>query len=241
MVMSGWERPRAIGELPPKSASGAAEPSEPTFPGGMRELEFVSHYQASVLRKPQVVADAALRTLVYANAMDRAILAGVVAEQLVEACRRLTAVWAALSDRRYSIARSLMRPLPGANEWRNLAQQAATFAPEQMVRELSLGEDALESAKKLRSQDDLSAFTELIAAHEAGSGMLLVPGLELGRVPEEAWLAGVNAGGVTVAASVGIGETDAAALADVTADLSSIARGFLGAYLGNRRSAGRRE
>jgi hypothetical protein len=34
-------------------------------------------------------------------------------------------------------------------------------------------------------------------------------------------------------------EQDAAALADLTADLSAIARGFLGAYLDARRIAGR--
>jgi hypothetical protein len=40
-------------------------------------------------------------------------------------------------------------------------------------------------------------------------------------------------------ASLGSSESDAASLADLVADLSGIARGFLSVYLFNRRNAGR--
>src|SRR6185312_1018952 len=100
--------------------------AENAFPGGLRELEFVDAYCRSSLRKPQMAADAALRALVFSDAADRAILVGLIAQELAESCRRLVAVHNALSDRRYSIARSLIKPLPGAAEWRDFVHQAAT-------------------------------------------------------------------------------------------------------------------
>src|SRR5260370_41580798 len=110
----------------------------PLCPGGVPELPFVQTYCDVTLRKPQVVADSALRAIVTSVIGDRAILVGLLAEQLGEACRRLTAVHAALSDRRIPIARSLLAPLPGLDAWRVLTQQAGTFTPEQMLRQLSL-------------------------------------------------------------------------------------------------------
>jgi hypothetical protein len=211
------------------------------FPGNLRELEFVDAYCRSSLRKPQMAADAALRALVFSDAADRAILVGLIAQELAESCRRLVAVHGALSDRRYSIARSLIKPLPGANEWREFVHQAGTFTPEQMCRELSLGDDAIDHCRNLRSQPDLAELTGLVTAVEAGNGMLLVPDMDRRNVPIECWLAGVDDEGTPTAASFGSSERDAANLADLTADLSSIARGFLEVYLGNRRSAGRRD
>lgn len=209
------------------------------FPGQLSELQFVAAYARSALRKPQVAADAALRTLVFSDAADRAVLVGLIAQELAEACRRLAAVHGALADRRYSIARSLMRPLPGVAEWRTLAHQAATFTPEQMLRELSLGEEALTHAQNLRSQPDLASLTDLVAAAETGNVMLLVPGN--GNIPSESWVAGVSGGGDSVAAAFGADESDGVLLADLTADLAGIARGFLNAYLDNRQNAGRRD
>jgi hypothetical protein len=211
------------------------------FPGNLRELEFVDAYCRSSLRKPQMAADAALRALVFSDAADRAILVGLIAQELAESCRRLVAVHNALSDRRYSIARSLIKPLTGAAEWRDFVHQAATFTPEQMCRELSLGEDAIEHAQNLRSQPGLAELTGLVIAVEAGNGMLIVPDMDRRNVPIECWLAGVDDEGTPTAASFGSSEHDAANLADLTADLSSIARGFLEVDLGNRRSAGRRD
>lgn len=207
------------------------------FPGGLSQLEFVESYWRSALKKPQMAADSALRALVFSDSAGRALLTGLIASELVEACRRLVAVHTALSDRRFSIAQTLLRPLPGAAEWAAFVHQAGTFTPEQMLRELSLGEDALEHAEHLRSQPALADFTAMISAAETGNAMLLTPN---GRnVADECWLGGVDSNGESVASSFGTSESEATTLADVTADLSAIARGFLGAYLGHRLDAGR--
>ena len=209
-----------------------------TYPGGLSELDFVDSYWRSALRKPQMAADAALRQLVFAGAGDRAILTGLIGQELAEACRRLVAVHRALGDRRYSIARSLLMPLPGAGEWAAFIHQAATITPVQMLRELNLDMSAVGYAETLRSQTDLAGLTGLVASAETGNAMLLVPGLGLRNIPTECWLAGLDASGQPTAASFGFEEGDAANLADLTADLSSIARGFLGSYLEARRTAG---
>lgn len=213
--------------------------TRPAFPGDLGELAFVDAYAKAAIRKPQMAADAALRSLVFAEAGERAILAGLVGQELAEAARRLVAVYLALSDRRYSVARSLLRPLPGVSEWTAFVHNAATFTPEQMLRELSLGEDALPHAKMLRAQPDLASLTGMVATAESGNAMLLVPGLGQ-NVPSESWYAGVSDDGTVHTAAFGISETDAANLVDLTADLADIARGFLESYLGARRSAGRR-
>ncbi len=210
------------------------------YPGGLSELDFVDAYCQSTLRKPQVVADAALRALVLAGTGDRLILGGLIAEQLAESCRRLTAVHHALWERMHPVARTLLEPLPGLVEWRRLVQLAGSLAPEQMLRDLSLDESAVESARRLRSQPNLAGLDELVAAAESGNAMLLIPGLESRRVASGSWFSGLSRGGETVVTELGPDEGDAAALADITADLSSIARGFLGAYLHSRRTAGRR-
>lgn len=211
------------------------------YPGNMGDLEFVEAYAKSAVRKPQMAADAALGRLVFAEAGDRAILAGLIGQELAEACRRLVAVWSALSDRTYPVARSLLRPLPGVAAWKVFIQQAATFTPEQMIRELSLDGDALESAEALRSQPDLAELTGLVAAAETGNPMLLIPGLDRRQVPDQCWLAGVDANGDPIASSFGAGEADATTLADITADLCGIARAFLMSYVEARRGAGRRD
>jgi hypothetical protein len=212
-----------------------------TFPGGLSELDFVEAYARSALVKPQMAADAALRALVFAAESERAILAGLIGQELAEACRRLVAVHHALSDRTYSIARSLLRPLPGVPEWKAFIHIAGTFTPEQLVRDMSLGDDALHHARNLRGQPDLHLLTGLVAAAETGNAMLLIPGLGRRNVPDECWFAGVSPEGEAFAASFGASEGDAANLADLTADLSGISRGFLGSYLAARRGAGRRD
>jgi hypothetical protein len=212
-----------------------------SFPGNLSELDFVEAYARSALRKPEMAADAALRTLVFSDSGDRAILVGLIAQELAEACRRLTAVFEALSDRTHSVARSLLRPLPGAEAWRRFVHLAATISPDQMLRELSIGHDALESAQLLRAQPELAELTGLVAAAETGNPMLLIPDLIRRHIAEESWLAGVDVSGEPIASSFGSSESDATTLADITADISGIARGFLMSYVNARRTAGRRE
>jgi hypothetical protein len=212
-----------------------------TYPGGLSELEFVDAYQASALRKPSVVADSVLRALVLAGQGERSMLSGLIAEQLAEASRRLVAVYLALSNRTYSVARTLMQPLPGAREWVAFAQDAGTLTPEQMLRHLSLPESALDAATKLRSLENLAALEPYVSAAEVGALMFLVAPTATARAATHGWLAGADASGSPVAIEVLFDEQEAAGLADLAADLSGIARAFLGAYLDARRGAGRRE
>lgn len=207
----------------------------------MSELDFVEAYCYAALRKPSAAADSALRALVFADTADRPLLVGLIAQELTEAALRLVAVFEALSDRRYTIARSLMRPLPGVDEWKSFVHYAGTFSPEQMVRELHLGDEALPYAETLRSQPNLADYTGLISAAAARNGMLLVPRPARHPRPTECWFAGVGQDGEMMAASFEASEHHAAGLADVTGDLSDIAFGFLRSYLGTRRNAGRRE
>ena len=169
---------------PPATMPAMTSPAA-IYPGNMAELDFVEAYAKSALRKPQMAADAALRTLVFSDSGDRAILVGLIAQELAEACRRLVAVYQALSDRTHSVARSLLRPLPGQADWLAFVQRAATISPEQMLRELSIGNDALEAAQLLRSQPELGELAGLVGAAETGNPMLLIPDLARRHIAEE--------------------------------------------------------
>ncbi len=203
-------------------------------------MGFVEAYWSSALRKPSVVADSVLRALVLAGQSERYSLSGLIAEQLAEACRRLAAVYLALGDRRHPVAQTLLEPLPGAAAWLAFAQDAGVMTPEQMIRHLSLDESALEVATRLRGMENLGVLDAYVAAAERGSPMFLVPAGGA-RGPQSGWLAGQTASGDLTAVEVLLDEGQAAALADLTADLSAIARGLLGSYLDARRTAGWRE
>jgi hypothetical protein len=210
------------------------------YPGGLTELEFVAAYRDG-LRKSEIAADLALKALAFAERTERVLLTGSIAEQLVETCLRLVAVYEALSDRRQPVGRTLMEPLPGAGNWRGFVHIAATTSPEQMLREMGLGEEALASADQLRAQPDLAALSDLVEAATQWQSVVLPP--PSNGVTREAvcWMAGIADDGTQLVASLDTGVGDGAALADLTADLCSIARGFLGAYVDARRSAGRRD
>ena len=106
-----------------------------------------------------------------------------------------------------------------------------------MLRDLGLDAAASDYARNLRAQPGLADLTELVAAAETGSSMLLIPGLGARNIATECWFAGIDAEGNAIAASFGVEEQDAANLADITAD-AGIARGFLNTYLESRRNAG---
>lgn len=214
---------------------------QPTYPGGLSELGFVEAYYSSALRKPSVVADSVLRALVLAGQNERFALSGLIAEQLAEACRRLAAVYGALSNRTHPVARTLMQPLPASAEWMAFAQDAGTLTPDQMLRHLSLGDGAFDAAMKLRSLDNLGALQPYVAAAEVGGLMFLMPPSSANLSPRFGWLAGADVSGHPVAIEVLLDEHEAAALADLTSDLAAIARAFLGTYLDARRGAGRHE
>ena len=215
-------------------------PEAVVYPGGLAELDFLECYRSATLRKPQVAADAALRTLVLAGQSDRILLVGLIGDLVAESARRLVAVYDALADRTLTVARALVRPLPGAPQWRLFIDRAASLSPEDMLRHLNLGDTALDAAERLRSQPDLSRLTPLVEAASSGNAMILVPGLDGRRAPEQLLVSAIG-DSAPVSVALSAREEDAAMLADLTADLSSIARGFLGAYLHARQSAGRRD
>lgn len=201
-----------------------------TYPGGMDELRFVETYWQLTLRKPQVGADAALRTMVTAAAVDRMALMGVIGDYVGEAARRLVAVYTALEDRTYPVGTSLAKPLPGREAWDAFAQVALTAEPRMTLRTLSLGEDGLDAAERLRGLGDVGWVGPLISALEAGG--LLVEGAGKRGMGKVAF-AGTGGERVLV-----LDEDDAATLADMAAEFSGIGRGFLAAYLEARSYAG---
>jgi hypothetical protein len=142
----------------------------------------------------------------------------------------------ALDDRTLPVGRRLMEPLPGLADWRRFVQMAATIEPEGMLRRMGISDEAMERAIQLRGQGDLIWIEPLIAAAESGNVTLLAFSSGHGGPAAEAFLGGAND-----AERTRLTEDDAATLADLTAEMVSIARGFLGAYVGGRRSAGRRD
>ena len=208
--------------------------AETSYVAGLTEIRFLEEYERTVLSKPQMVADAALKALAFAPPYERPALVGMLAEQLVEAALRLTAVFEALDDRRVSIAEHLRGPLPGVEAWEALAQLAATAEPEGVVRRLALDEGAVESASQLRGLPIPEWLPALIEASTAADSLAMPAPID------QLAVTGTNAEGERLEVRLAAGENDTVAMADLVADLCSVARGFLGAYLRARRSPGQR-
>ncbi len=204
--------------------------AEASYVEGLSEIAFLEAYERVVLSKPQVVSDTALRSLAFAPPSERPALVGLLAEQLVEGALRLTAVFEALDDRRLAVADQLRKPLPGAQEWVALMQLAGTAEPEGVVRRLALDEGALESAEQLRGQPAPDWLADLIAALTASDT------LTLAAPHDQIAITGTTVDGERLEVRLAAGEEVTVAMADLIADLCSVARGFLGAYLRARRS-----
>lgn len=207
--------------------------AERAYVEGLSEIAFLEAYERTVLSKPQMVADTALRSLAFCPPSERPALVGMLADQLVEAALRLTAVFGALDDRRVAIARQLRGPLPDAEAWVALAQLAATAEPEGVVRRLALDEGAVESATQLRSLPVPEWLPALIEASAAPDSLAMPAPVD------QLAVTGTNAAGERLEVRLAAGENDTVAMADLVADLCSVARGFLGAYLRARRALGR--
>ena len=207
---------------------------ERAYIAGLGEIAFLEEYERSVLSKPQMVADAALKALAFAPPYERPALVGMLAEQLVEAALRLTAVFEALDDRRFSVADSLRGPLPGVEAWVPLAQLAGTAEPEGVVRRLALDEGAVESATQLRGLPVPEWLPALVEASTAADSMAMPAPID------QLAITGTNAEGERMEVRLAAGENDTVAMADLVADLCSVARGFLGAYLRARKTMGQR-
>ncbi len=208
--------------------------AESAYVAGLGEIAFLEEYERSVLSKPQMVADAALKALAFAPPYERPALVGMLASQLVEAALRLTAVFEALDDRRFPVADSLRGPLPGAAAWVALAQLAGTAEPEGVVRRLALDDGAVESAAQLRGLPVPEWLPALIEATGAPDSLAMPAPID------QLAVTGTNGQGERVEVRLAAGEEATVAMADLVADLCSVARGLLGAYLRARRSMGQR-
>ncbi len=209
--------------------------AERPYIAGLGELAFLEAYERTVLSKPQMVADAALKALAFAPPYERPALVTTLAEQLAEAALRLTAVFEALDDRRLSVAERLRGPLPQAEAWVALAQLAATAEPEGVVRRLALDEEAVEKAAQLRALPVPEWLPALIEATRAADSLAMPAPVD------QLAITGTGAAGERLEVRLAAGEEATVAMADLIADLCSAARGFLGAYLRTRQALGRRE
>ena len=66
--------------------------AESAYVAGLGEIAFLEEYERSVLSRPQMVADAALKTLAFAPPYERPALVGMLAGQLVEGVGPVAAV-----------------------------------------------------------------------------------------------------------------------------------------------------
>lgn len=198
------------------------------------ELAFLRAYEYTTLRTPQIVADNVLTGIFLADTAHRAALAALLLQEAVEAARRLSAVWVALSDRTHPVARRLNRPLPGVAAWDALLSVAGdTEEPDDVIRALTLGESARESAEELIRFGGLRWFREAIRAAESGPpSVTLEPG-----APVTLFWQGFDAAGESVTVTLPLSDDRVIALGDATADFVIWAREFLSSYI-EARSGG---
>lgn len=197
------------------------------YPGGLSEREFLQAYHRSTLRLPQVATDSLLRSMVTAAEADRPPLLAALGLMAGLAARHLTAVSLALSERTRPVAVQLLRPLPGADAWREFLQRIATRAPAVVAGDLGLSPGGNPYAERLRSLGDLTWLTPLVAVSER-HGFLLAP-VGQWRPAGDVWPVVDDA--ASVSPSVVLRDEDAATLAETTVELTAVARGFLGVYL----------
>ena len=198
------------------------------------EREQLLHYLDDTLRVPQVAADTILGSIFLADAANRALMAAAIAGRLVEAARRLTAVYVALADRSRPVVRALEAPLPGAAEWAALAEQLRGMSGPAILAALGIDESASVSADALAATaDGLGRYTALVRTHE-----LEPPRIERepGEGGELGWLrfVGRDRDGAPVEERLPLTEEAVVALADAVGELVTLSRDFLGAYFDAR-------
>ena len=198
-------------------------------------MEFLEAYADTALRKPQVVADNVLTGIFLADASYRAPLTALLVQEAVEAARRLSAVWLALSDRTRPVAHRLAGPLPGAQAWMRFAEAVGVAAarPAALLEAMAIDASALQSAEELAAFDGLARFAVPLCAYEAGPPTVTV----LAGTPQTLLLSNVDAGGEPVEARLSLTEEQTIALGDAAGDFVTWARDFLGAYIDARAAA----
>lgn len=209
------------------------------FASAAEELAFLRTYESVTLWKPQVVADNVLTGIFLADATYRGALAALLLQESVEAVRRLTAVWGALSDRTVPPARRLRRPLPGADEVHALAGLVGmTEEPRDLLARLGIGEDGADSAHELASFGGLTWFAEAVRCAESGPpDVTLAPPEEPGRASRLVW-SGTDRSGAPVRIEIELEDNQVIALGDATGDFVTWAREFLAAYIDARAGGG---
>ena len=194
---------------------------ENTFPVGIDEKLFLELWCNSLLPKPQVIADLILKSFPFAMPSDRPALVSVLVVQVVEASLRLVAVNSALADRSKSVALNLLKPLPSQSDWEEFVQSVGNLDPVQVLAHLNIGEEALPSAELLCSQSGFSFISQMISV--VGSGeVVFIPQRDNANV-----VFSLDGNAISVSTD----ELEVVSLADLTADLSSVAKGFLLAYM----------
>ena len=187
------------------------------------DLTFLRAYDTSTLRRIEVVSDALLERIFRADDSHRGVLAAQLIAELSEAAQRLVAVCNALRERSTPVARALVAPLPGSDEWRTFAEAVFEAHPPTLVRAMGLDETALDSADELASVTDLIRHAEVIRVHESGPPVaILEPGDTL-----RLRLIGHDRTGVRCEFSIALSEARVVGLADATGHLVALARDFL--------------
>ena len=194
---------------------------ENTFPVGLDEKQFLELWCNSLIPKPQVIADLILKSFPFAMPSDKPTLVSVLVVQVVEASLRLVAVNSALADRSKSVALNLLKPLPNQSDWEEFVQSVGNLDPVQLLAHLNVGEEALPSAELLCSQSGFSFISQMISVAGSGEGVF-IPQRDNANV-----VFSLDGNAISVSTD----ELEVVSLADLTADLSSIAKGFLLAYM----------
>lgn len=200
----------------------------------MDEADFLRAYEATTLRKPQIVSDNVLTGILLADASHRVTLAMALLQEAVEAGRRLVGVWAALSDRSRPVAQRLAGPLPGSDAWVAFTEAVSSAAdPMDLLRKMAIDSSAIESAKELVEYEGLGLFEAPIRVFAAGTPAAFV-------VPTPALLVvgNVDAEGSRVEAGWSLERDNVTALGDATGYFVTWARDFLGAYIEGRPAQG---
>ncbi len=199
---------------------------EDTYPTS-DELTFLRAYDGASLRRIEVVSDAILERIFLADGSHRALLGAQLLAELSEAAQRLLAVCTALRDISVPVSRTLLMPLPGANEWHRFAEAVFEAPPENLLRAMRLDRNALDSATELSSVTDLGRHAEVIRLHENGHPVTII---DTGESPL-LQLLGHDRENNPCEFKIALSDHRVVGLGDATGHLVAMARDFLLTYV----------
>ncbi|MEX2446916.1 MAG: hypothetical protein WD734_06190 [Dehalococcoidia bacterium] len=205
------------------------------LPAAMDEAAFLRAYEASAIRKPQIVADNVLTGIFLADATYRAALTALLVQEAVEAARRLNLVWLALTDRSRPVAQRLAGPLPTAEDWTRFAEavERAAERPESLLAEMAIDDSVLQSAEDLVGFEGLARFAVPLRVFDAGTPTVVtLPG-----TPPTLMLSNVTDGRYVLETRIPLVDEQVIALGDAAGDFVTWSRDFLGAFIDAREAA----